>query len=94
MLKIELQQAEEKIHKASVLLEKLAGESGRWNTSLEEITTGLKNIPYQSMKASAFINYLAAKDEGVRATKTRLVGLSVRRSLGIRVIRFLFGQIP
>ena len=72
MLKIELQQAEEKIHKASVLLEKLGGESGRWNDSLEEIKAGLKNMPYESMKASACINFLASKDEGVRASKLAL----------------------
>lgn len=94
MLKIELQQAEEKIHKASVLLEKLAGESGRWNTSLEEITTGLKNIPYQSMKASAFINYLAAKDEGVRVTKlalwdSRFGGVSTAESTGFSLVKYL-----
>jgi dynein heavy chain 2 len=68
-LKLELQRAEEKIHKASVLLEKLAGENGRWQASLEEIQRGVSVVPSQALMASAFLNYLSDKDEGMRSTK-------------------------
>ena len=69
MLKYALQKAEEKITKASVLLEKLAGENGRWQASLQEIQQSVKVVPAQALIAAAFITYLADKDESVRATK-------------------------
>lgn len=72
MLKIEVTKAEEKIKKASSLLEKLSDESSRWKTSLSEINSGLKTVPYQSMLAAAFISYLSNKDESVREAKLKV----------------------
>jgi dynein heavy chain 2 len=69
MLKLDLQKAEDKIKKASNLLEKLSGESGRWQTSLDDIKVGLNDVPYHSLMASSFVNYLANKDEGERMAK-------------------------
>lgn len=71
MLKIEVTKAEDKIKKASTLLEKLSDESSRWKTSLSEINSGLKNVPYQSILAAAFISYLANKDESIRESKLK-----------------------
>jgi dynein heavy chain 2 len=68
-LKIELEAAEEKIQKASVLLEKLSGEKGRWQSSLGEISNAIKSVPSEALISSAYINYLANKDEAVRNEK-------------------------
>lgn len=72
MLKIEVNKAEEKINKASTLLAKLSDESSRWKTSLSEIKSGLKNVPYHSLLAAAFITYLSNKDEAVREEKLKM----------------------
>ena len=71
MLKIGVQKAEEKIGKASNLLEKLSDESSRWQTSLADIKSGLQDVPYHSFMASAFINYLANKDESERNVRLK-----------------------
>lgn len=71
MLRLDVQKAEEKIKKASTLLEKLSDESSRWQSSLAEIKAGLNDIPYHSLLASAFINYLANKDESERSTRMK-----------------------
>lgn len=70
-LKLDLQSAQEKIEKASVLLDKLSAESGRWNSSIEEIVKGLSLVPSCSLMASAFITYLPRKDENARHEKVQ-----------------------
>lgn len=47
----------------------MSGESGRWQSSLNEIKEGLNDVPYHSLVASSFVNYLANKDEGERTQK-------------------------
>lgn len=68
-LKLEVNKAEDKINKAKNLLGKLSGESSRWQTGLNEIQDGLNVVPYHSLMTSAFINYLANKDEGERTSR-------------------------
>ena len=68
-LKLDLHAAEEKIQKASVLLDKLSAESGRWNASIDEIKKGTVLAPAFSVLASGFITYLPRKDEAERAEK-------------------------
>jgi len=102
-LKLDLQAAEEKIQKASVLLDKLAAESGRWNSSIEEIKKGTVLAPAFSVLAASFITYLPKKDEGERAEKVaawkKLLGIGSFNLIGFlssesEILEFVSEGLP
>ncbi|KAL9646808.1 hypothetical protein ABK040_013670 [Willaertia magna] len=65
-LKFNLQQAEKTLSSAQNLLSKLGGEKERWEKQVEKETKELKELPYLSLLAAAFMIYLPDTPENIR----------------------------
>ncbi|MEW5298927.1 MAG: hypothetical protein WDW36_001997 [Sanguina aurantia] len=67
-LKFSVDKAEATLTAARSLLEKLGGEKGRWERTVKEQTTQLKELPLASLVAAAFTTYLPSFSEDTRAS--------------------------
>lgn len=63
VLKMNVQDATEKIDKAKVLLDKLLGEKSRWEKTVNGIQEAINITPRDSLLAIAFITYLSLGSE-------------------------------
>ena len=68
-LRIEVEKEEEIIATAENLVSKLEGEHRRWSDQVGELDNELKQLPWKSLLAAAFITYLSKSPEDERRTK-------------------------
>lgn len=65
-LRGKLTTAEEELHRAEELLDKLSGEKKRWATEAADIREANHTMPKRAILSAAFMVYLPAATEGVR----------------------------
>lgn len=65
-LKLKLQEAEDRINKATVLLGKLLGEKSRWEKGVTQIQQEQSVAPRDCLLSAAFIAYLSRGSEELR----------------------------
>eukprot|EP00798_Chlamydomonas_sp_ICE-L_P023166 gene23167-30374_t len=70
-LRSSVEKAEGTVRSAMELLEKLAGEKGRWVTTVKSMDGDLIELPLNALLTSAFITYLPSHPEDVRAQVTQ-----------------------
>ena len=68
-LRIEVEKEEEIIAAAENLVGKLEGEHKRWSDQVGELADDLKQLPWKSLLAAAFITYLSKSPEDERRSK-------------------------
>ena len=68
-LRIEVEREEEIIAAAENLVGKLEGEHRRWSEQVGELAGELKQLPWKSLLAAAFITYLSQAPEDERRSK-------------------------
>lgn len=68
-LRIEVEKEEEIIAAAENLVGKLEGEHRRWSDQVGELADELKQLPWKSLLAAAFITYLSKSPEDERRNK-------------------------
>ena len=68
-IRIEVEKEEEIITTAENLVGKLEGEHKRWSDQVEELAGELKQLPWKSLLAGAFITYLSKAPEDERRCK-------------------------
>ena len=68
-LRIEVEKEEEIITAAENLVGKLEGEHRRWSDQVVELDQELKQLPWRSLLAAAFITYLSKSPEDERRAK-------------------------
>ena len=68
-LRIEVEREEDTIAAAGNLVGKLEGEHRRWSDQVQELAEELKQLPWMSLLAAAFITYLSKSPEDERRSK-------------------------